>query len=209
MDETKNKIIVKDIESFGWIKAIQGMRKSFGSEQSMDTFKAYTGEIFIGEKDKKLMLKLIKSGSSHRKFLRAIHIQSQVIAPFYWWTEMDTYKIATTRLSSSTMHTMAKRDLTFKDFRFDHEDDVAEGIINNLNLNIEIYRKDKSIKNLRIIKQMLPSNFLYDCILDFNYENFINIYRDRKDHRLNEWREFLIPFIEELPLMKDIINVIC
>ncbi|MGN0905854.1 MAG: hypothetical protein ACI4NM_01795, partial [Bullifex sp.] len=65
---------------------------------------------FIGETDMKLAKNLIKAGSSDRKFMRMLHVQADVTAPLYWWKEYDTYKVATTTNSTSTMHTLHKRD---------------------------------------------------------------------------------------------------
>lgn len=197
---------INDIETFGWNKAIIGMRKSWDSENKSDSGYIHHDDKLIGTKDKKLILHLCKSGTSHRKFLRCVHIQANIIAPFYWWTEMDTYKIGTTRLSSSTMHTITKEHLTAFDFEMDFPSDKDIDIIQYINLLIREYQRTKEIEIFRHIKQILPSSYLYDCILDFNYENFVNMYKNRINHKLKEWQYFLTTIIDKTPMMKEIID---
>jgi hypothetical protein len=204
---------ISNIQVFGFEAAIRGMRKSYCSESSSDSepissekilvkdpnFKVYENNYFkIGENDKKLMLSLIKSGSSHRKFLRLIKIQCDVKAPFYWWTEFDTYKVSTTRLSSSTMHTLCSKKIDESSFSFNGYDECEEKrknikhIINELNREIELYKSSgKKSEHLIRAKQILPSSFLYDSTIDLNYETFISMYKDRLNHRLKEWKVFL------------------
>ena len=197
---------IKDVEVFGFKKAIIGMRKSWDSENKIDSVFGAGNNILFGENDKKLILKLCSAGTSHRKFLRAIHIQANVTAPIYFLQQLDTYKIATTRLSSSTMHTITKRNLTLNDFEFDCNEEIERSIINLINTRIDEYNRRKTIQNLRKVKQILPNGFLYNNILDFNYETFINMYAQRHNHKLMEWQQFLTAIESTTPMMKEILN---
>ena len=86
----------------------------------------------IGPKDLALALKLTKAGSDHSKFLRQIFVSMDITAPMSWWWDFDTYKVATVRNSTSRMHKLGTRLLTFDDFSLDDE----KG-----NINITPFRK--------------------------------------------------------------------
>ena len=173
----------------------------------------------IGFNDMALAKKLIKGGSEHRKFLRMIHVQADVLAPRYWWAEMDTYKYVT-KNSSSTMHLITKRLLTSDDFSTDGTEilstidgvEDSENILSVLNKYISLYQvydkrakddKDKKKKAIfRRIKQLLPESFNQLRMIDTNYEALLSIYHQRKNHRLSEWHEFCsweltLPYFKE------------
>lgn len=169
----------------------------------------------IGEADMKLVKKLIAGGSEHRKFLRMIHVQAEVKAPRYWWAEMDKYKWVEAN-SSSTMHLITKRYLKVDDFSLDKGEDLYNlfflRIIADINAMIDSYNDCKKSNDtvgmnhyLRLIKQELPESYNQLRMTDTNYECLLNIYRQRKAHRLVEWREFC-SYIESLPYMKEFIK---
>ena len=196
-------IKITNTDVWGFDGAIRGMRNPYMSHEKSDS--TYKDEYYyqIGEKDMELACKLIKSGSEHRKFLRMIHVQADILAPRYWWAEMDTYKHVTMN-SSSTMHLITKRELTIEDFSRDNGigDDVAKAWALSLNSLIAIYNDKKSEKNFRIIKQTLPESYNQLRTIDTNYECLLNIYRQRENHRLTEWKEFC-KWVESLPYMEE------
>ena len=107
-------IKVEAIEVFGIEGAMRGMRNPLNSWDKADT--TVSDDILeIGENDLNLATRLIKAGTEHRKFLRMIHVQMDVIAPLYWWKEADTYKVGTTTNSCSTMHKIAAKEFTLDD----------------------------------------------------------------------------------------------
>ena len=202
----------------GFESAIRGMRNPYESHEKSDSRHVMTVEqnelgLFkgfkfqIGEADMALCKKLIKGGSEHRKFLRMIHVQADVVAPRYWWAEMDKYKYVEAN-SSSTMHLITKRELTIDDFSSD--DAIAKASLNKiiplLNHNIKMYEASKhgadGIKYFRTIKQLLPESYNQLRTIDTNYECLFSIYNQRKNHRLSEWREFC-DWIKSLPYMED------
>lgn len=112
-------IKVEAIEVFGIEGAMRGMRNPLNSWDKADT--TVSDDILeIGGNDLNLATRLIKAGTEHRKFLRMIHVQMDVIAPLYWWKEADTYKVGTTTNSCSTMHKIAAKEFTLDDFSHEH-----------------------------------------------------------------------------------------
>ena len=225
-------IKIEDVEVMGMRKAIKGMRNAMNSWDKSDSGYAVDekpdGVQFsyfkIGEADMKLCKNLIKAGSSDRKFLRMIHVQANVTAPLYWWKEYDTYKVGTTTNSTSTMHTIHKRDLTLDDFSYEHllkrGIDFLQNLIYEINRNRNLYTKgfkgvpsddaygvrptDKTLWWQMI--QLLPSSFNQMRTIDLNYETLFSIYHQRKGHKLDEWREFC-KWIETLPYMKEFLGL--
>lgn len=178
----------------------------------------------VGEKDMELAKRLIKAGSPDRKFLRMIHVQADVTAPLYWWKEYDTYKVGTVANSCSTMHTLHKRDLTIEDFSHEHLSERSMSFLQNLieeiNRNRSLYVKgfkgvpgdnDYDVKPFdkaywwQMI-QLLPSSFNQMRTIDLDYETLYSIYHQRRNHKLDEWREFC-KWIETLPYMKEFLEL--
>ena len=164
----------------------------------------------IGETDMKLCKNLIKAGSPDRKFLRMIHVQADVTAPLYWWKEYDTYKVGTVANSCSTMHTIHKRDLTLDDFSYEHLIPVALDCLNETIKTINTARQffvDMKLKEdwWQMI-QLLPSSFNQMRTIDLDYETLYSIYHQRRNHKLDEWREFC-KWIEILPYMKEFLEL--
>lgn len=168
---------------------------------------------FIGPNDKKLMKRLAKAGIDHRKFMRMITVYVDITAPLYWWKEFDTYKIGTVANSCSTMHKIAAKEFTLEDFSHEHlfteenlryeaEPDslkLLNTIINALNVYRLAYLEegDKSIWWQMI--QLLPSSYNQRRTVMLNYEVLANIYKSRKNHKLDEWSVGFMEWIESLP----------
>lgn len=173
--------------------ALRGMRLSHQSHS--DSFYDHNEECFIvGPNDLELIRRLAGSGGSHRKFLRAITVSFECKLPLFLWSEFDTYKHVV-RLSDSTMHNLLKRPLTQDDF----EEDISEDTLKYLNLSIS---SDKDVVN---VKNMLPSGYLLTSVITTNYETLLNMYQQRRTHRLPEWKK-ICDWIYKLPLMKEILE---
>ena len=235
-------IKIEDVEVIGMRKAIKGMRNAMNSWDKSDSkecgLRCITSDVSldditcnemcggyllrgytqIGEEDMKLCKRLIKAGSSDRKFMRMIHVQCDVIAPLYWWKEYDTYKVGTTANSCSTMHKIQDKEFTLDDFSHEHLFDTCllEAIINDLNIYRYIFDnyEDMPNYNRRYTKkeiwwqmiQLLPSSYNQMRTIDLNYETLFAIYHQRKNHKLDEWVTFC-KWIENLPYMKDFLNI--
>ena len=197
---------------YGWEAAIRGMRNPMNSWDRSDSFFDNIS-VNIGKNDHDLMMRLATAGSVHAKYRRMIIVTVDILAPLYWWKEFDTYKVGTVANSCSTMHKIADKEFTLDDFSHEHlfdDDDTRVGwgdIIPNFHLMLTVralnqYRekyietKDKAFWWQMI--QLLPSSYNQKRTVMLSYEVLANIYRYRKDHKLDEWRDFC-KWIEELP----------
>lgn len=168
----------------------------------------------IKANDLDLMQRLREAGTDHRKFMRMITVYVDITAPFYWWKEFDTYKVGTVANSCSTMHKIHVKEFTLDDFSHEHlkpkSIDTLEHIIDELNTwriiylegypaesgCSEILAKDKDIWWQMI--QLLPTSYNQKRTIMFNYEVLANIYKSRKNHKLDEWHD-LCDWIKTLP----------
>ena len=212
----------ENTEVMGWEAAIRGMRNPMNSWTKSDSrwepqFDTETGPchgfFVIGPNDLNLMARLRNAGTDHRKFMRMITVYVDITAPLYWWKEFDTYKIGTVANSCSTMHKIAAKEFTLEDFshehlfteenlRYDAEPDslkLLHTIINTLNAYRLAYLEegDKSIWWQMI--QLLPSSYNQRRTVMLNYEALANIYKSRKNHKLDEWSVGFMKWIESLP----------
>lgn len=174
-------------------------------------FNKYGVEMYIGDNDLDLMRRLCAAGSDHRKFMRMIVVYCDIIAPLYWWKEFDTYKVGTVENSCSTMHKIHAKEFTLDDFSCEHlySDFLLEGVINELNIYRDIYNNyDKQTDEYKAefskkyiwwqMIQLLPSSYNQKRTVMLNYEVIANIYKSRKNHKLDEWHDFC-DWIKTLP----------
>ena len=183
--------------------AMRGARNPMNSWGRMDSFYDENGEYKLGPNDLDLAKRLRKAGSDHRKFLRQVFVSVDVTAPLYWWKEYDTYKVATVANSTSTMHKIAAKEFAIEDFSDEHLetgwlaclDDTIIPLLNRARTKF-IETKDKRYWWQMI--QLLPSSYNQTRNVMLNYEVLANIYRQRKNHKLDEWRE-VCKWIESLP----------
>lgn len=217
-------IRIENTEIFGWEAAIRGMRNPLESwnrsdskfiydckscnNHCVDCFKAKSGGVLIGENDRGLMLRLASGGSTHAKYRRMITLYVDITAPLYWWKEFDTYKVGTVANSCSTMHKIHSRDLMLNDFSHEHLSErsltALEDLIYTINIARQRYAENGDKDEWWQMIQLLPTSFNQKRTLMLNYEVLVGIYRDRKNHKLDEWRDFC-KWIERLPL-SDIIT---
>ena len=162
-----------------------------------------TPKYVVGENDHSLMQRLYNAGTEHRKYMRMMPVYVRITAPLYWWKEFDTYKVGTVANSCSTMHKLAEKEFTLEDFSCEHLSTVSLNYLRNciehLNFIRDVYNEDKSNKGAwwQMI-QLLPSSYNQTRNVMLNYEVIANIHRQRKNHMLDEWREFC-KWIESLP----------
>ena len=195
-------ILFENTKIYGWEAAVRGMRNPLNSWDRSDS-RFENGGSYIGEKDYALMEKLAKAGPVHAKYLRMITVTVDIIAPMYWWQEFDTYKVGTVRNSCSKMHTIHRKEFDTEDFSADHMTEFSkkmlESVINALNFYRAEYLKDISIKqNWWQMIQLLPASYNQRSTVQMNYAVLQHIYPDRKDHKLDEWRDFC-RWIRSLP----------
>lgn len=148
------------------------------------------------------MMKLAKAGSVHGKFRRMIAVYADITAPLYWWKEFDTYKVGTVANSCSTMHKIHAKEFVLDDFSHEHligfwETPLRE-TIEMLNKTREMFLESKDKELWYRMIQLLPSSYNQKRTVMLNYEVLSGIYIYRKNHKLDEWREFC-QWIEQLP----------
>ena len=178
--------------------AIRGMRNPLNSWDKIDST-AYR----IGEKDLKRMTNLAKAGRSHAKYRRMIVVYVDIVAPLYWWKEFDTYKVGTVSNSCSTMHKIDAKEFTLDDFSHEHLNSSSIGMLTiyleTMNANRRMYHNsDKDKQYWWQMIQLLPSSYNQKRTIMLNYEVLYSMYKDRKNHKLDEWVDFC-KWIESLP----------
>ena len=178
----------------------------------------------IGANDMKLAQTLIKAGNEHRKFMRQIFVSVDITAPLYWWKEFDTYKVGTVANSTSTMHKLATTPITLDCFEIDDydrnlsladnpkDDDgldnistFEEDIIYVLENIRQKYLETKDKRYWKELVRWLPESWLQKRTITMNYENVRNMYFQRRNHKLTEWSESFIKWVESLPYAEELI----
>ena len=201
-------IKVENIDTWGFDHAIRGMRNPLNSWDKSDSYIELC-DVIVGDADLALMHKLYKGGTEHRKYLRQIFVSMDIIAPLYWWKEFDTYKVGTVANSCSTMHKIHAKEFTLDDFSVEHLDGWSlEHFIDTLNL-LNKYRYDfietKNKSDWWQMIQLLPSSYNQKRTITMNYENAVNMIRQRENHKLDEWRDF-VKELQQLPYIKQIME---
>lgn len=244
---------IENAEVLGWEHAIRGMRNPMNSWEKIDSLiidcdgecsscDAYElgsddyctfplGEnIVIGPNDRKLMTRLTKAGTDHRKFMRMITVYLDITAPLYWWKEFDTYKVGTVANSCSTMHKITAKVFDVSDFSHEHIEELDgdeysmsyDWLLRTVDI-LNYYRKKYNTASEKLKRditnaerkhvlaqqklfwwqmiQLLPSSYNQKRTVMLNYEVLANIYKSRRNHKLDEWHT-LCDWIERLPYSK-------
>ena len=187
---------------------IQGLRNPMNSWDKSDSKYNDLDEYKMGANDLGLMKRLAMAGTDHRKFMRMMPVYVRITAPFYWWKEFDTYKVGTVANSCSTMHKIQAKEFTVDDFSTEHLISDGNAMMKTtcdlLNQYREKYLKTKDKKYWWQMIQLLPSSYNQTRNVMLNYEVLANIYKSRKDHKLDEWQDFC-KWIETIPYSELII----
>lgn len=218
----------ENTEVIGWESAIRGMRNPMNSWEKSDSgwfsseddmgvdYVQYNSHsdpselYFVGQNDLDLMARLRNAGTDHRKFMRMITVYVDITAPLYWWKEFDTYKIGTVANSCSTMHKIAEKEFTMDDFSCEHLFDgrttmkintqiILKDTIEALNFLRKMYLASKDKDFWWNMIQILPISYNQRRTVMLNYEVLANIYKSRKNHKLDEWSVGFMEWIESLP----------
>lgn len=219
----------ENTEVFNFEGAFRGLRNPKNSWSRSDSYQGdFTNDgkngFVIGENDMKLAQTLIKAGNEHRKFMRQIFVSVDITAPLYWWKEFDTYKVGTVANSTSTMHKLATTSITLDCFETDDydrslsladnpkDDDgldnistFEEDIIYVLENIRQKYLETKDKRYWKELVRWLPESWLQKRTITMNYENVRNMYFQRKYHKLTEWSESFIKWVESLPYAEELI----
>ena len=158
------------LEEHGFTSALLGLSLSYNSSPS-----------------KKVADSLVWKDGGHNKFLESMIVWLDIEAPRYWWQQFDTYRVGTTKQSSSTMHTLTRRELTQEDF----QGGCHKTILGLLNDHIRG-------KSFSWVKAHLPESFLQRRVVCTNYKTLQNICTQRATHKLPEWQLFVECLLSDL-----------
>ena len=210
-----------------WDKSDSSFEDVFEDPENLHTY--YMKNAEIGPNDFDLMKRLRNAGTDHRKFMRMIAVYVDITAPLYWWKEFDTYKVGTVANSCSTMHKIADKKFTLEDFSCEH---LGVTVPAELNDGIEVFQNlwieslKRTIEDLNIARsyyireqnadlkkqywlqmiQLLPSSYNQRRTVMLNYEVLANIYKSRRNHKLDEWHTFC-DWIKTLPYSELITGI--
>lgn len=239
-------IEISHVETYGWEAAIRGMRNPMNSWEKSDTLfidndgechnicgdggpyignPSFASQGFeLGDNDLKLMKNLVASGTDHAKFMRMIGISLDIVAPLYWWKEMDTYRVGIAPNptdieynSCSTMHKITAKEFVLDDFSSEHliGDQPIPGTcispaqvlgqhIRFLNRIREMYLETNDKTWWWQLIQLLPTSYNQRRTMTLNYAAARKMYHARKNHKQDEWRH-LCKELEQLPYAKELI----
>ena len=156
------------------------------------------------------LTKASRFNAAHAQFLTGIVVNFDLTFSNKAWIEAERYRFLNFVSSQSTMHCITKFGL-----RKQCNEYVDERIITIVQEYIDLYNSltaqdEETIefkKNLYLkILYNLPSGFQLTARMTTNYRCLLNIYNQRHDHRLPEWREFCNQLLEELPFFKELVE---
>ena len=187
------------------------MREECGGCCSWNNKYESDGTLKLGPNDLDLMRRLAAGGPVHAKYRRMITVYVDITAPLYWWKEFDTYKVGTVANSCSTMHKIHAKEFELDDFSHEHLDGVSRDMfmqndndqpyffcsfedvlyiqIEALNRARKLYLETKDKTYWWQMIQLLPSSYNQKRTVMMNYEVLTNIYKSRRNHKLDEWSE--------------------
>lgn len=212
-------IKVEIVDIWGFKHAVRAMRNPLDSWDKSDSdYKVVytdpysleeTRDFVIGKNDLNLMKRLFKSGTEHRTYARMIQCSMDIVAPLYWWKEMDRYTVGKSQVSCSTMHKIAAKEFELDDFSHEHLINpygLLADIVTDLNSWRRDYLKTKDKQYWWQLIQLLPSSYNQRRTICMSYETVFKIIKERKGHKLDEWNIF-VDTLENLPYVKEIMNI--
>ena len=134
--------------------------------------------------------KLSHMQGGHNKFLETVTMTLDITAPRYWWQEFDTYRVGVTKQSESTMHTIMSRELNPEDFERGINMKTWQYLIEQRSAYLDEKDPERKERLFFTMKNDLPEGFLQRRIVCLNLKALQNMYMQRKNHRLPEWRQF-------------------
>ena len=216
----------ENTEVWGFEHAIRGMRNPLESWNKSDSHYDIEevmvdeevvlerGKYIIGSNDLQLAQTLIRAGSEHRKFLRQIFVAVDITAPLYFFKELDTYKVGTVANSTSTMHKLASTPITIDCFEMGDFTPLIDNfkidlswqtIMTYLEQLRQRYNETKDKRYWKELIRLLPESWLQKRTITMNYENILNMYRQRKNHKLTEWSKSFCDWVKTLPYAEELI----
>lgn len=224
-------IKVENVDVWGFEHAIRGMRNPKNSWKKSDSYMCDTNHCggrccheaieekdcnqpdgyHVGKNDLGLMKRLYKSGTEHRTYARMIQCSMDIIAPLFWWKEMDRYTVGKSQVSCSTMHKIAEKEFELDDFSIDDFEmlgewkDAFSSVVDDCERLRQAYKKTKDKRYWRMLIQLLPSSYNQRRTICMSYETVFKIIKERTGHKLDEWNDF-VEVLKDLPYVREIIE---
>lgn len=211
-------IQIQTLEVNGTLPALRGMRNPKNSWAKQDSYYDAglddLAEVYIGPNDHDLAMRLASGGPVHAKYRRMITVHADITAPLYWWKEFDTYRYGVEKDSCSTMHMIHSKEFTREDFSVEHLISHSWSEADNFNKTVPMDVVDMTVKMLNECRmhymfakeqgdsarmkmfwwqmiQLLPSTYNQKRTVMMSYEALANMCYWRKNHKLDEWRQFV------------------
>lgn len=184
MRKMREKSVVENWEVYGLEESIRGAKFPMSADTDV-----LNGELTAG------IAGLAKSapGEGHDQWLTGVIVQFDLTFTIKAWVEAERYHFFDFVSSQSTMHRVARFDL---DSAYDaHTDPRCIEIVKEM---VYEYVQNPTAENYLRILMSNPCGMRLTAMMTTNYRQLKTIYRQRKEHRLPEWREFC-RWIEELP----------
>ena len=188
---------IKTLMTSGYAPTIHRMRNPMDSWAKSDSFDPVSTNM-IGPKDRELSIKLQKAGPEHCKHLRMIMAWADITAPLTWWKQFDCYRFGVEKISTSTMHTLMKHDLTADNFESASEDCYGQRLLETIEYINDLIRQYNKVTDTEVKRkiweyaiQILPQSFLQKRTVMMSYAAIRNIVRQREGHKLEDWRIFI------------------
>ena len=224
-------IKVENIDVYGFEAAIRGMRNPMNSWDKSDSWKCeedcphvmykttpancrnyHLNYFCIGEKDLNLMRMLYKAGTEHRKYLRMVTCTMDITCHHTWWAEFDTYKVGPVRNSCSKMHKIHVKEFVKEDFSTEGIDECGGLISETMDVVIKtlewlrvMFNETHDKKYWRAIIELLPMGYNIKATVQMNYETVFNIIRQRENHKVYEWVQF-VDVLKSLPYVNMLLE---
>jgi hypothetical protein len=137
-----------------------------------------------------------KTGSGHDNFLKGIVVQMDVEAPQYVWMQIERYQFFTIISSQSKMHRLMQM-----------ETGTIPNVCNEAANILEAYKGHSVCGECDMDELManVPMGLELTAGISTNYMCLKNMYHQRKNHRLKFWTECFCPWVEGLPMAKELI----
>lgn len=161
------------------------------------------------------LTKASRANGAHAQWLTGVRVNFDLTLSNKAWVEAERYRFLEFVSSQSTVHRITKFDLkeqcnSYVDPRII---DVVQSKINEYTrlAALEGYNKEREEQKRELYLEILynlPSGFELTARMTTNYRCLLNIYNQRHDHRLPEWREFCEELLE-LPHFEELVETYC
>ena len=148
----------------------------------------------------KRALKLTKAplNSGHVSWAKGVVVNMDITFTNKAWIEFQRYHFADIITGQSCMHRISKFDL---DEAFNEYTDPV--IISRLEELQEMYNLTKDKEDYLKLLYSTPAGLEMTGRVTTNYLQLMNMWQQRHNHRLPEWRQFCDELLEKLPLFKE------